>query len=44
MCTWPRAKPGDVPQAEPLLMGLRSGHVLADWAYDSDDLRRVMVE
>ena len=34
---------GDTPQAEPLLEGLRLGHVLADRAYDSDPLRNFIV-
>ena len=34
---------GDSPQAEPLLEGLRPGHVLADRAYDSDPLRSFIV-
>jgi transposase len=31
---------GDAPQAQALLDGLRADHVLADAAYDSDDIRR----
>ena len=34
---------GDSPQAEPLLEGLRLGHMLADRAYDSDPLRTFIV-
>ena len=33
---------GDAPQAEALLASLRSRHVIADAAYDSDALRRLI--
>lgn len=33
---------GDAPQAEALLVDLRVGHVLADAAYDSDAIRRLI--
>lgn len=33
---------GDAPQAPTLLEGLRPGHVIADAAYDSDALRRLI--
>jgi transposase len=33
---------GDAPQAEALLEGLRPRHVIADAAYDSDALRRLI--
>lgn len=35
---------GDVPQANPLLVGLRPSYVLADRAYNVDSLRRVIIE
>ncbi len=33
---------GDAPQARALLDGLRADHVLADAAYDSDDIRKTV--
>ncbi len=33
---------GDAPQAETLLEGLRTDHVLADAAYDSDAIRKAI--
>lgn len=33
---------GDAPQAETLLDGLHAEHVLADTAYDSDEIRRLI--
>lgn len=35
---------GDVPQAPVLLAGLRPRHVLADKAYDSDGLRKLIAD
>ena len=35
---------GDVTQAEALLEGLRANHVLADKAYDSNALRKIIMD